>query len=111
MHARFVSSKGVLAIPSRVIAASFALTSFAAAALAGIYVGNAATTILWRATLVMIAAWFIGLLIGSIAQRVVALHVERHKHANPIPQPEPEQQEADSDGQRQDQDPAPAAAS
>ena len=109
MHARFVSSKGVLAIPARVIAASFALTSFAAAALAGIYVGNAATTILWRATVVMIAAWFIGLLVGNIAERVVALHVERHQNENPIPEPEPEQQEADSDGQRHDQEPAPAA--
>ena len=111
MHIGFVSSKGVLAIPARVIAASFALTSFAAASLAGIYVGNAASTILWRATLVMIVAWFIGLVIGSIAQRAVALHVERHKNENPIPEPEPEQQEAASDGQRHDEDPAPAAAS
>ena len=96
----------MLTIPSRVIAASFALTSFAAATLAGLYAGNAASTILWRATLVMIACWLIGLLVGSVAQRAVESHIERYKQANPIPEPEAQTQEAEAEGQNQDAQPA-----
>lgn len=92
----------MLAIPSRIIAASFALTSFAAATLAGIAAGNTAGTVLWRAMVVMVACWCIGLVVGSVAQRAVELHIERHQYANPIPEPDTQPQEAAGDRERQD---------
>ncbi|MFA9478668.1 hypothetical protein ACERK3_10205 [Phycisphaerales bacterium AB-hyl4] len=75
----------MLAIPSRVIASSFALVSFAAALLIGLLSGNSAGVLIWRATLVMIACWIIGRIVGAIAQRVVDEHIERYKQEHPIP--------------------------
>lgn len=80
-----MSSKGVLAIPSRVIATCFALTSFAAALLIGLASGNPAGVVIWRATLVMLACWGIGRVVGAVAQRVVDDHIQSYKQAHPIP--------------------------
>lgn len=75
----------MLAIPSRVIASCFALVSFAAALLIGLMSGNSAGVLIWRATLVMIACWVIGRIVGSVAQRVVDEHIEKYKQEHPIP--------------------------
>jgi len=75
----------VLAIISRVVAASFALCSFAAAALVGVAAGNTAVTILWRATLIMLACWAIGLAVGAVAQRTIEEHLRQFKAEHPIP--------------------------
>ncbi|MEX0655214.1 MAG: hypothetical protein WD534_08290 [Phycisphaeraceae bacterium] len=75
----------MLAIPSRVIASCFALVSFAAALLVGLLSGNGAGVIIWRATLVMLACWVIGWIVGLVAQRVVDDHIQTYKQNNPIP--------------------------
>ena len=77
--------KGVLAIPSRVIATCFALIGFATAAIIGLIVGNSVTTIIWRAICVMLICYGIGRLVGWVAQRTVDDHIRRVMDANPIP--------------------------
>ena len=54
----------------------------------GIFAGNAADTIIWRATLVMSACWPIGYGVGVVAQRAVNRNIEAYKAAHPLP-PEP----------------------
>lgn len=83
-------SKGVLAIPSRVIATCFALVSFAAALLIGLHSGNSAGVLIWRATLVMVVCWIVGRVVGAVAQRVVDEHIESYKREHPIPGDEAE---------------------
>jgi hypothetical protein len=72
-------------IPARVIASCFALVSFAAAILVGLHVGNSAPTIIFRATCVLLACWFVGYAVGSFAQWAVLDHVNRYKQEHPIP--------------------------
>ena len=54
----------------------------------GIFAGNAADTIIWRATLVMIACWPAGYGVGVVAQRAVNRNIEAYKAAHPLP-PDP----------------------
>jgi len=82
------TSKGVLTIPSRVIAACFALVGFAAAALVGTFMGNPGTTVLWRAILVMAACWLVGRAVGWIAHQAVREHIDNYKENRPIPDPD-----------------------
>ena len=69
----------------KAIAASFALTGFTAALAVGWAAGNAATTILTRAIMVMAAAWLIGQIIATIARHAVDREVETYKDRNPLP--------------------------
>jgi len=72
-------------IPSRIIATCFALVSFAAAIAVGVAVSNPTSTIIWRATLVMIACWLVGGWFGGLLERIVREQVEQYKQSHPIP--------------------------
>ena len=76
-------------IPTRVIATCFALVSFAAAILVGIWAENPATTILGRALLVMLTCWVIGLGVGSVMMRSIDEHIARYKQQHPMPDDQP----------------------
>lgn len=75
----------MLAIPSRVIATCFALIGFAAATIVGAFVGNDATTILVRATAIMLPCWIVGYIIGRFAQQTVDENLHQYFEDNPIP--------------------------
>jgi len=79
------TAKECWSIPSRVIATSFALVSFATAAIVGLYVGNDLYTVVGRAVVIMFGCYIIGLGIGRVAQWVVDDHIHRYQHAHPIP--------------------------
>ena len=59
--------------------------SFAAACVVGVAVGNSSTTILTRAVVVMVLAWFVGRVIGGIAQKTIEDHLNSYKRNHPIP--------------------------
>lgn len=64
-------------------------------------VGNQATTILWRATVIMLLGWIVGRAIGAIAQSTVDDHIDQYKQQNPIPgqdSPQPSDPEAPTVG-------------
>lgn len=79
-------SKECSAIPARVIATCFALLSFAAAIVVGIGAGNSTSTILFRSICVMIICWFIGRLVGAVAQWAILDHIKQYKEQHPIPE-------------------------
>lgn len=66
------------------IATCFALISFAAALGVGVQAGNDTLTILWRALILMAAAWGIGLVVGTIAMRTVEEHLSLYRVEHPI---------------------------
>jgi hypothetical protein len=72
-------------MPTRIIAACFALSAFALATVLGMAAGNDAVTTLWRALLAMAAAYFVGSIIGHVARIAVQEHVARYKAEHPIP--------------------------
>ncbi len=78
-------SKECSTIPARVIATCFALLSFAAAIVVGIGAGNTTSTILLRSIAVMMVCWFIGRVVGAVAQWAIMDHVNRYKEEHPIP--------------------------
>lgn len=51
----------------------------------GLFAGNPATTVIWRALLVMLACWAIGRVVGAVAQRAIDDHLKRYKQEHPIP--------------------------
>jgi len=59
--------------------------SFTAAIVVGLGAGNSASTILLRAMVILIACWFVGLAVGTVAQWVVLDHIKRYKQQHPIP--------------------------
>ncbi len=68
------------------IATSFALLAFAAAVAVGAYVGNAPATVLMRGIAVMLICYFIGRILGSVAQRTIDEHTLQHEAEHPIPE-------------------------
>lgn len=76
---------GVLAIPARVIATSFALICFAATIIVGIGNGNGWVSILSSAFLVCLVAWIVGSLIGILMLQSVNEQIDRHREDNPAP--------------------------
>lgn len=79
------ASNGVLAIPARVIATSFALICFAATIAVGLVNRNEWLSILLSAMLVCLIAWIVGRLLGMLILRSVDEQIDRHREANPIP--------------------------
>jgi hypothetical protein len=75
----------VLGIPSKLIATCFALVCFAAAIVVGLAAGNPAMTVLWRALLVMGAAWLVGQVVGAVLCRALEEHVEQYRQQHPLP--------------------------
>ncbi|MCC6681719.1 MAG: hypothetical protein IT445_12530 [Phycisphaeraceae bacterium] len=67
------------------IATSFALVAFAAAAVIGVYVGNDVFTVLWRAAVIMLICYLIGRGVGAVAQWTVDDHITHYQKQHPIP--------------------------
>lgn len=82
---RLNASNGVLAIPARVIATSFALICFASTIAAGVYNRNEWDSILISALLVCLLAWGIGSVLGALILRSINEQIEQHRLDNPIP--------------------------
>jgi len=73
-------------IAATTIAGCFALAAFAVAIVAGLASGNAASSILVRAILALVACYPLGLMIGLIAQRVIQDHIDAHRADHPTPE-------------------------
>jgi hypothetical protein len=65
----------------RSIGAQVGLLAFGIAVLAGIWAGNSAFTILWRALLVMAGTFLLGQLAGWIGKLVLRDHLQQKKLA------------------------------
>lgn len=83
-------------LSTRVIAAALGLSAFAIALLAGLAVDNPAPDILTRALIALVACSFLGMLIGLVAERIVADHLKQTAGPEPVhptvaPQPDPTQ--------------------
>ncbi len=63
----------------RCIGAQVGLLAFAVAILAGLHAGNAASTVLLRAIVVMFAAAVIGQLVAWISKLILRDHLQRRK--------------------------------
>jgi len=61
------------------------MTSFVVTAVANVVVANSMSTVLIRAILVMMICYIVGLLVGAVAERTIAEHIEQYKEQNPIP--------------------------
>ncbi len=61
-------------VPATAVGASFALTAFAVAILAGLFAGNAADLILQRAILALLLCYPVGLFFGMVCRRIVEDH-------------------------------------
>jgi hypothetical protein len=68
-----------------VVSVAFALCGFAAALVSGIGAGNDALTVLLRAVLAMLACQLVGMMAGSLINRLVTEEEARYRAANPIP--------------------------
>lgn len=75
------------------------MTAFVAALLVGgLWVGNALTVVLFRALVVMIVCYPIGLLVGTALQRVLDEDIEAYKRAHPIPGEQDDSSQSADDG-------------
>lgn len=72
-------------VPSKVIAASFALAAFAIAVIAGINAGNNATRVLTAALVSMAGCHIVGLGIGAVGERTVNEHLATYRSGRPLP--------------------------
>ena len=75
----------MLAIPSRVIATSFALICFAATIAVGLYNSNDWVSVLSSALMVCLLAYLVGKLLGALILRCVKEQIDQHVANNPIP--------------------------
>ncbi|MEX2219874.1 MAG: hypothetical protein WD749_14070 [Phycisphaerales bacterium] len=71
------------------IAAAFALAGFTVAIVSGLGAGNPVVRVLQGAIIAMVLCYLAGLVIGAVALRAAAEHVERYKAANPVGGAEP----------------------
>ncbi len=68
----------------------------------GVSVGNPAGTVMVRALVAMFVCWFIGMLVGSLAQHAVDGEIEKYKQRRPLPSGNPdddEDEESDEPGE------------
>lgn len=70
--------------PDKLIASSFGLAGFAIAIVAGMAAGNPSGRVLTVAIVSMIACHFVGLIAGSIGERVVDEYMVEYRAARPI---------------------------
>lgn len=71
--------------PTRLISGIVALAGFVVAVVVGLAADNSASVVLTRALMAMLACNLVGSVIGAIAHRTGALHVEQYKKDTPIP--------------------------
>src|SRR5437870_4242815 len=77
--------EGVNGRSPRIIAACFAMASFAVAILAGLASENPSSSVLFRAMIAMFVCYPVGMMVGMVCDRVIMAHVEAHRNANPAP--------------------------
>jgi len=70
---------------AKVVATVFALSAFAVAVIAGLYAGNAAGTVLWRAIIAMLVCQVLGMFAGSLIERIITEHAARYSAEHPVP--------------------------
>ena len=73
-------------VPTKMIAAVFALTAFAVALVSGLAAGNTSTRILTTALVSLAGCHVLGLALAAVAERVVKDHVESYRAARPVPE-------------------------
>ncbi|MEK6701359.1 MAG: hypothetical protein AABZ53_03785 [Planctomycetota bacterium] len=66
-------------MPSQVISAVFAMSTFIVALIAGMAAGNPASVTLTRAVFAMVLMYLVGGAIGLITQRIVSEHANRYR--------------------------------
>ena len=71
-------------VPAKVIATSFALAAFAIAIIAGLAAGNPSPRVLLSAILSMALCQVLGMVVGSIGERIVREHIESYRAARPV---------------------------
>lgn len=71
---------------TRLVAANFGLCAFAVAIVSGLATGNTPAHVLAAALFALFICHFIGLAIGTIAERVVAEHITAYRDAHPVPE-------------------------
>jgi tetrahydromethanopterin S-methyltransferase subunit C len=67
--------------PSRLVAATFGLTGFAVAVVAGLAADNGSTRVLGAALVSMVVCHILGLGIGAVGERVVNEHLNVYRAA------------------------------
>ncbi len=70
---------------SKLFGSVFGLAAFAVAVVGGIAAGNAAPRVLMTALVSMMVCYFVGTLLGMIAERTVAEHASGYAEARSIP--------------------------
>ena len=71
------------------------MIGFAAAIIVGAFVGNSASTIVTRASFIMVPCWIVGWVIGRLTQQTVDDHLHRYVNDHPIPDEQAELERAD----------------
>ncbi|MCA9279203.1 MAG: hypothetical protein H6815_14595 [Phycisphaeraceae bacterium] len=77
-------------VPTRVVAAAFALSAFSVAVLSGIWASNPTGYVLKVALASSFLCYFAGLIIGSIGERAALGHIRDFEKNNPVPDVEAE---------------------
>ena len=72
-------------VPTKVIAAIFALAGFAVAVIAGLAAGNASSRVLVCALTGMLVCHMLGLGVGAIGERIVSDHLGTYRAGRPVP--------------------------
>lgn len=72
-------------VPTKVIAAIFALAGFAVAVIAGLAAGNPASRVLVCALTGMLICHALGLGAGALGERIVNDHLGAYRAARPVP--------------------------
>jgi uncharacterized protein with ACT and thioredoxin-like domain len=70
---------------ARVVSVAFGLSGFAVALVSGVGAGNDASVVLLRAIAAMFACQLLGVLVGSMVERLIEEQVARYKESHPIP--------------------------
>jgi hypothetical protein len=74
-----------MASNARVVSAAFALSGFTVALISGLSAGNTSSQVLFRALVALFACQFVGMIIGSMLDRVIEEHEASYRKAHPIP--------------------------
>jgi len=74
-----------MGIVSRVMAGCVSMAAFAVAIIAGMAGGNPAVLVLGRALIAMVVCYPVGLIVGFVCERVIAMHGKDVEQQNPLP--------------------------
>ena len=74
-----------MASNARVVSAAFALSGFTVALVSGMGAGNTSSQVLLRALVALFVCQFVGMIVGSMLDRVLEEHETRYRKDHPIP--------------------------